>query len=163
MARNTIKVPFFLDRKNESRELFALSDAKTTQPIVIGNVEFPTGTSLENLLVDSDSRPYKVYSALLTQASTAAPTAVVLENTLGGTVTLAYSSTGTYTATLTGAFTANKTPLISQVITSNTAAAPAYLYGVRTSADVYTLTTGTGSALANAKLVSTPIEIRVYY
>ena len=37
---------------------------------------------LYNLAV-GDSRPYKVYTALLTQSSTDAPVATVLENTLG--------------------------------------------------------------------------------
>lgn len=52
----------------------------------------------------SDSRPYKVYTALLTQTGTNAPTAVVLENTLGGTIVWARVGTGAYSATLTGAF-----------------------------------------------------------
>ena len=33
-----------------------------------------------------DSRPYKVYTALLTQSGTNAPVATVLENTLGGEI-----------------------------------------------------------------------------
>lgn len=52
---------------------------------------------------------YKVYTALVTQSGTSAPTATVLENTLGGTVVLSRVSAGQYKATLTGAFTANKT------------------------------------------------------
>jgi len=48
---------------------------------------------------------YKVYTALLTQSGTNAPVATVLENTLGGTVVWSYSGTGSYQATLTGAFT----------------------------------------------------------
>jgi hypothetical protein len=54
-------------------------------------------------------RPYKVYTALVSQTGTNAPTATVLENTLGGTVVWSYASVGQYTATLTGAFTVNKT------------------------------------------------------
>jgi hypothetical protein len=57
----------------------------------------------------SMARPYKVYTALLSQTGTSAPTATVLENTLGGTVVWSYASVGQYTATLTGAFTVNKT------------------------------------------------------
>lgn len=52
---------------------------------------------------------YLVYRALLTQTGTDAPTATVLENTLGGTVVWTYNSAGSYKATLTGAFTADKT------------------------------------------------------
>ena len=51
----------------------------------------------------------KVYRALLTQSGTNAPVAIVLENTLGGTVVWTYSDVGTYFGTLVGAFTNNKT------------------------------------------------------
>lgn len=54
-------------------------------------------------------RPYKVYSALLTQTGTTAPVATVLENTLDGTPIWDYAGTGQYYATLTGAFTVDKT------------------------------------------------------
>jgi hypothetical protein len=57
---------------------------------------------------------YKVYTALLSQSGTNAPVATVLENTLGGTVVWAYSSTGSYSATLAGAFPANKLFFIVQ-------------------------------------------------
>lgn len=53
----------------------------------------------------------KVYRALLTQTGTDAPTATVLENTLGGTVVWTYNSPGNYTATLAGAFPFTKTIL----------------------------------------------------
>lgn len=46
----------------------------------------------------SAGRPYKVYTALLTQNNTDAPTATVLENTLGVNVTYEYSATGQYLA-----------------------------------------------------------------
>lgn len=55
----------------------------------------------------------KVYKALLTQTGTAAPTAVVLENTLGGIV-WTRSAMGVYTATLSDAFTENKTFILAQ-------------------------------------------------
>lgn len=51
----------------------------------------------------------KIYRALLSQTGTSAPTATVLENSLGGTVTYARTDFGLYTATLTGAFVVNKT------------------------------------------------------
>lgn len=51
-----------------------------------------------------DSRPYKAYSALISQTGTSAPTAVVLENTLGGTPVFSYVGSGEYRLTLTGAF-----------------------------------------------------------
>lgn len=54
-------------------------------------------------------RHYKVYVALLLQAGTDAPTATVLENTLGGSVVWSRSGAGDYRGTLVGAFVANKT------------------------------------------------------
>ena len=56
-----------------------------------------------------DSRPYKVYTALLTQSGTNAPVATVLENTLGGTVVWSRLGEGEYFGTLIGAFNENKT------------------------------------------------------
>jgi hypothetical protein len=46
----------------------------------------------------------KVYRALLTQSGTAAPTAHVLENSLGGTLVWSYVDVGVYHGTLAGAF-----------------------------------------------------------
>lgn len=46
---------------------------------------------------------YKVYSAVLTQTSTNAPVATVLQNTLGVDITWAYSGVGEYTASTSSA------------------------------------------------------------
>lgn len=51
----------------------------------------------------------KVYRALLSQSGTDAPTAVVLENTLGGELVWNYIDVGVYRGILNGAFTENKT------------------------------------------------------
>lgn len=50
---------------------------------------------------------YKIYRALLTQVGTAAPTAVVLENTVG-TIVWTRVANGSYRGTLAGAFLADK-------------------------------------------------------
>jgi len=62
-----------------------------------------------DLMSAAGGASYDVYTAILTQTGTSAPTATVLENTLGGTVVWSYVTGGTYQATLSGAFTANKT------------------------------------------------------
>ena len=73
------------------------------------------GTSFRGLLsqlvtyIGSFLRPYKVYTALLSQTGTDAPTAVVLENTLGGVPVWTRYDEGKYRCTLSGTFTANKT------------------------------------------------------
>ena len=61
----------------------------------------------------------KVYTALLTQTSTNAPVATVLENSLGATVTWTRSSAGQYVATCTGAFTSGKTLVFIGTIINN--------------------------------------------
>lgn len=113
--------------------------------------------------LDAAARPYKVYTALLSQSGTSAPTAIVLENTLGGTVVWSRSSTGIYHATLSGAFITNKT--ICQ--TSSTYG------GLSNYGMVIPRITGTNfieiiSILPDTKiptdglLSSAPIEIKVY-
>ena len=53
---------------------------------------------------------YTVYTALITQAGTAAPVATMLQNTTGETFTYARTSGGDYTVTVSGnLFTVNKT------------------------------------------------------
>lgn len=61
---------------------------------------------LNNLV--SYSPPYKVYTAILNQGSTDAPTAIVLNNTLGE-VTYSYEDVGIYLINSNGLFTFNKT------------------------------------------------------
>lgn len=71
--------------------------------------------------------PFKVYIADLDQAGTADPVATENENTVGAIV-WARSGAGTFTATLAGAFPADKTHFLST------------LTGTRTSDDVLTFT-----------------------
>lgn len=96
-------------------------------------------------------KPYKVYTALISQTGTNAPVATVLENTLGGTVTFVYSNIGNYGADLIGAFTANKTA----VIISNGAAIT--VASARGNTDRVSINTVNDSEIINAT-----IEIRVY-
>jgi hypothetical protein len=103
----------------------------------------------------------KIYRALVTQSSGTAPAATVLENSLGAAVVWARSSTGTYTATLAGAFTSAKT-FIMQPGETGTIAAIKNVLAVRTSADVVTVTTGSGGTLEDSVLSSYPVEILVY-
>lgn len=50
---------------------------------------------------DIGGASYKSYTALISQSSTNAPTATVLQNTLGQTPTFAYSAIGQYTIVVT--------------------------------------------------------------
>ena len=63
-------------------------------------------------LVSRDTRPYKAYTALLTQEGTNAPTAEVLENTLGN-IAWSYYAVGQYKATLIGKLPLNKRVILT--------------------------------------------------
>jgi len=159
MANNKLRGPFYLDRvaANDPRGYIVIDDISGNRAITIGYTEHPTGTSLETLLTDGDKRNYKVYKALLTQTSTGAPTATVLENNIGNIV-WARTSEGIYTGTLSGAFVANKTfmPKVLSAAQGETAAED-LITATRTSANVITVNT-----TADGKLSGTPIEIQVY-
>lgn len=110
-----------------------------------------------NGVVAATKPAYKVYTALLTQTGTNAPVATVLENTLGGTVVWSYNLGGSYTATLNGAFTVNKT-----VIYIGTPAVSTTTYfgidGAAMGLNSFVLEASSG----DDQLLNTPIEIRVY-
>jgi len=92
------------------------------------------------------------YVALLTQTSTGAPTATVLENTLGATISYSYNSVGNYTGTLSSSILdVNKTAIILGInqITSG---------GCR----FQTANTVTIVTTANGNLSNTTLEIRIY-
>lgn len=119
-----------------------------------------------------DSRPYKVYTALLTQTGTDAPIATVLENTLGGEVVWSYSSVGTYIATLASAFTVNKTIVITPYIRDYTAEPIPSILAERVSVNAIEVYTGTLNNVTgdefikfntgNSILNATFIKIEVY-
>jgi hypothetical protein len=100
----------------------------------------------------------KVYVALLTQTSTNAPVATVLENTLG-TVTLTYEGTGSYMVVSNGLFTVGKTV----VLIGNKAAttATAVFQNDSSNLAMTTVVISTGNE-TNGILENTTIEIRVY-
>jgi hypothetical protein len=101
---------------------------------------------------------YLKYVALLSQTGTGAPTAVVLENTLGGTVVWTRSDVGDYRATLSGVFTENKTVIFNNL----TGGFANYIFWNSTSEIAINTTDNTGTFVDDA-LVSTSIEIRVYH
>lgn len=63
--------------------------------------------------LSSQNPAVKNWTGLITQTGTDIPTAIVLRNDLGGTITWARSGVGYYTGTLTGAFTIDKTTFIT--------------------------------------------------
>lgn len=106
----------------------------------------------------ADSRPYKVYTALLSQSGTNAPVATILENTLGGTVVLSYSGVGSYVATLTGVFILNKT----WCSITSTASADVTVTAGRSSDNTVNINSFLSGTLTNSIMSPTCLEIRVY-
>jgi len=110
---------------------------------------------------NSYSLGYTVYTALITQAGTAAPVATVLQNTTGGTIAWTRNSTGRYVATISGAnFTANKTAVI---VTSggNSDKFLKPVVGSTSTIDIYNIDTG-NSAVSDIISATTTVEIRIY-
>jgi hypothetical protein len=108
---------------------------------------------------------YLVYTALLTQSGTSAPTATVLQNTLGGSIVWTRFSAGNYRGTLANAFpNAEKFVGNSGIIN---AAGGSELYGfvvTRIASSIVVVQTGeyiNGGGLDDC-LNQTFIEIRVY-
>jgi hypothetical protein len=98
---------------------------------------------------------YTVYTALVTQASTNAPTAKILQNTTGATLTWARTGSGTYTITASGnAFTSNKTLVFYNL--------GEYAFSIgqpwtRTSDTVITISLGGDGRITNGAF-----EVRIY-
>ena len=97
---------------------------------------------------------YTVYTALLTQAGTAAPVATILQNTTGGTFTWSRQSAANYTVTASSAlFTANKTI----VFLNNGSIEPSNVKWNRTSDTTITLI-----GIADNQFTNGSFEIRIY-
>lgn len=110
---------------------------------------------------------YDEYVAIVEQSGTSAPTATVLETLAAGTVTWGRTIAGVYTATLTNAFTTNKT-FITATISSTGLDGKIHVDASWTSDDVIQIVTYApnaadvgelGGMVENARLY---ISIRVY-
>lgn len=112
---------------------------------------------LNNLV--SYSPPYKVYTGLLNQSGTSAPTSIVLENTLGDTITFGYLGVGYYSILSNGSFTANKTFI---VIGNNVVETQVDIYVKRDTDSYIFMWVNFNDTGSNDELQNTPIEIRIY-
>ena len=142
--------------------------ANLASPALTGTPTAPTATAGTNTtqvattaFVLANTRPYKVYTALLSQSGTSAPVATVLENTLGGTVVWSRSNVGTYVATLNGAFILNKT---CGFFSSNNGGNPYVSYvniSSLNSVSIQTVNSTNGTSF-EAGFTNASVEIRVY-
>lgn len=108
-----------------------------------------------------DLRPYLTYVAKLTQTGTTAPTAVILENTLGSTPVYTYEGVGQYSIALSGSFLDVKTTVI---IGSSNQGGFHYLQAYGNGDDeiwIDSIAAGGGAGIDDV-MVDALIEIRVY-
>lgn len=113
--------------------------------------------------LDVATRPYKVYTALISQSQTDDPVATVLENTLGGVPLWERISEGNYSCTLNGVFTLDKTILFVTVAGTTV---PTTMRGFRNDINSVRLTNyndgGAGLGTYVDNMTNTNFEIRVY-
>jgi calcineurin-like phosphoesterase family protein len=102
----------------------------------------------------------KIYTALLSQSGTSDPTVIVLGTNEIGTIVWTRNSTGNYTGTLTGAFTADKTWAICQKGDMS----GSFVNGLlsRGGANTVTLDVRDNTATLTDNFTNMSIEIRVY-
>lgn len=102
---------------------------------------------------------YKSYVALISQTGTSAPTAIVLENTLGD-ITFSYVGVGRYNVITSSLFTLNKT--FALITNSNRGTNAIYQIDVDNFRIYCKDLTASGNPFLNDALDNTSIEIRVY-
>lgn len=108
--------------------------------------------------ISNISRPYRVYSALLSQSLENPPVATVLENTIGD-INWEYFSVGMYRANLTGEFTIDKTFCQIQNFGTNTGIQVDLTLGLP---DYIIIGTFNNFGMNNNILSNCSIEIRIY-
>ena len=115
----------------------------------------------DNLIVTGTNniRPYKVYSAILNQSGTNAPTAIVLLDEIGITG-FSYTGPGIYNITSSGGFTTGQTSIDGNNVDYNNGDTIAYRNGGPGFCQISTRTFA--GVQANDILFKNFIEIRVY-
>ncbi len=139
-----------------------VASSSTATSTVAGNFTVAGNASTSALTVSGKINGVKVYRALLTQTSTAAPVATVLENSLGGMVVWTRTDTGDYLGTLVGAFTASKTFVHGYHFVQTSSGLTGLSSIVRTGTNtIQVLSTDEGNQ-SDGMLQSSPVEILVY-
>ncbi len=109
---------------------------------------------------------YLVYTALISQSGTDAPTVIILENTLGAPIVWTRIDAGIYNGTLAAPFLSNKT--FTNINISGPLTPLPMTLGVfhrkidRIADNIIQIVTGVGTAYSDDILDFTEIEIRVY-
>lgn len=119
--------------------------------------------------LDFYGRPYRVYTALLNQSNTDAPTAVVLENTFPFEPTFVYEDVGFYTMRFPFEIPIDKlfivyNPTTVELVTVNGMITEIFFSGSGLNVSEIIIYTGTvGGAFTDNQLKNNSVEIRVYY
>jgi hypothetical protein len=145
--------------------------ADLASPTFTGNPAAPTPTAADNdtslattAFVQGLGQGAKVYRAVISQSSTSAPSATVLVNLTGTTMTWARTSAGVYTLTAgVATFTANKTQIFLGQATVKDPLHDTALYVNRTSTTVITIqVNNTSIGFVDDFISEQAIEIVVY-
>ena len=142
----------------------------SVSPTLTGTPTAPTATAGTNTdqiattaFVQAAARPYKVYTALLSQTGTNAPTATVLENTLGVTITWTRMMSGQFLGTASySIFSPNKFVSSSGRTNINTLIRLDYFSPTDVFLGTATVTGAASSTFSDSLITSASIEIRVY-
>ncbi len=128
---------------------------------VTGNLEVSGGLTVNGT---SNLRPYKVYTALVTQTSSLDPTDLILESTFNSTLTWNRDYTGRYTISSTAEFTQDKVFVVfSQNAALATSTTPChYNWQWYDSSNLYIESLNVAGATADNLFSATSVEIRVY-
>jgi len=135
----------------------------TTGQIINGGISATT-ISADTLVISGSPIPqpsYKVYVALLTQTGSTAPTAIVLENTLGGDVVWQRISPGYYRGVLIDGFVGNVF-FVNQYGSNDTVDSSFFNLKKETDNSIILLTQFYFSPSDDALPIDTSVEIRVY-
>ena len=162
IKENEIPVVVFTD----TNESYLINNINELINNARNNTEVYLDIVLDNLISlggsGGDSRPYKVYTALLTQLGTDAPVATVLENTLGEEVVWTRFDVGSYETNIT--FTEMTSIDVNQNKPNNVI--ESYIdnddYGGSLKAQVITRTKTELVTPVDNVLLYTLVEIRVY-
>ena len=143
---------------DKKRLLFTLKE-KTSGILVVAPEDLLLVAASQNQTTPVDPRPYKIYTALLTQSGTNDPVATVLENTLSGNIVWSYESTGIYLGVLNGAFPLNKTGVL---MGNSGVDSLSLIKGYRSTINDIYIEASVSGVGTNGLLNYTLIEIRVY-
>lgn len=128
---------------------------------VVPTATLPTQAVPKSQL-DAAARPYKVYTVVMNQTTTSAPTIVTtFENTLGGSIVWTRNGVGDYRGTLTGAFTSLKTVAFTS-LAGAVSTTPLFINGERISNNEIRITTYNGVTPTDGLMTNAIIEFRVY-